>query len=367
MEKNHMLKDEMSPMQRMQAIAEGRPTDRLPFAPLVGETMAPLIGTTISKYRHSAQVMVEVETAIYEMFGQDGVGVGPGYQGPAEALGTQLIFPENEIPYVKEPAIKDWDDLEGMTPVDPKRSEKMSLYLTALDNLKEKLGAQVPVGSFIGGPLSIAAFVRGTDLLLRDLTRNPEKVHRLLQLATESALLYIDAVLDLECQVSIADPVASGSLIGAKTFREFVKPYLKQYADRVIERTGVGPMLHICGNTTRIWRDMVETGASTLSLDNVIDMGKAKAMVGEEVCLMGNVDPVNVIAKGTRKQIFAAVQDCLIKTADSPKGFILASGCQIPIGTPLENIHAFADAARTLGRLPLNLTGVNEIHEEVLP
>lgn len=362
-----MVKDEMSPMERMQAIAEGRPIDRLPFSPLVGETMASVIGTTIPKYRHSAQVMVEVETAIYKMFGQDGVGVGPGYQAPAEALGTQLIFPENEIPHVGETAIKDWDDLDGMAPVDPKRSEKLSLYLTALENLKETLGDQVPVGSFIGGPLSIAAFVRGTDHLLRDLTKNPERVHRLLQLVTDIALMYIDAVLDLECQVSIADPVASGSLISAKTFREFVKPYLKQYADRVIERTGAGPMLHICGKTTRIWRDMVETGASTLSLDNVVDMGEAKEVVGEEVCLMGNVDPVNVIAKGTREQIFAAVKDCLLKAADSPKGFILASGCQIPIGTPLENIHAFVDAARTLGRYPLNLNGLKETHKEAIP
>ncbi len=361
-----MLKDEMSPMERMQAIADGRPIDRLPFVPLIGDTLAPVVGATIPQYHHSARVMVEVETALYEMFGQDGVGAGPGYQGPAEALGTQFVYPEYEIPYVQEPAIKHWDDLSGMAPVDPKRSEILSPYLTALEGLKETLGAQVPVGSFIGGPLSIAAFVRGTDHLMRDLTKHPEKVHRLLQIVTDSALLYIDAVLDLECQVSIADPVASGSLISAKTFQQFVKPYLKQYADRVIQKTGAGPMLHICGNTTRIWHDMVETGASTLSLDNEVDMGKAKELVGEEACLMGNVDPVNVIAKGTREQIFAAVQSCLAKTADNPKGFVLASGCQIPIGTPLENIHAFVDAARTLGRYPLNLTGLSETHEEVL-
>ena len=355
----------MTPSERMRAIADGQPFDRTPFVPLLGDTAVDIIATTVAKYHHSAKLMAAVEIALYQRFGHDGVGVGPGYSGLAEALGTELTFPEHDIPFVKQPALKHWNDLSGREPANPKASGRLPIFLEALRILKDQLGQEVPVGSCIGGPLTAAAFIRGTDRLLRDFTKQPQKVHDLMQLVTKSALLYIDAVMDLDCQVSIADPVASATLISPKNFCEFVKPYLKQYADRVHTRTAIGPMLHICGNTTRIWRDMVETGAKTLSLDNIIHMGKAKELVGSKVCLMGNVDPVNVIAKGDKEAIFTAVKNCFYQAGDNPKGFILSSGCQIPIKTPLENIQFFADAARIFGRQALDKNKSEVKNQEV--
>lgn len=350
-----MFKDEMTPMERAAALAAGQAVDRLPFSPILGETAAHLIGATIPQYRHSAQVMVDVELAVYDMFGQDGAGTGPGYPGLAEAMGTKLKYPENNIPFVIEPAIKDWNELSRLEPVDPYHSGKLPLYLEALKMLKDKMGKVIPVGSCIGGPFSTAAFIRGTDSLLRDLRKDPEKVHRLLEIVTASALNYIDAVIDLGCGISIADPVASGTMISADNFREFVKPYMKTCADRVRERTGQGPMLHICGNSSRIWRDMLETGAATLSLDNVVSLADARAQVGSEVCLMGNVDPVSIVARGTPEQIREAVRLCLLQAGDNPGGFVLATGCQIPLEAPAENILCFAEAARTLGKYPLDM------------
>lgn len=360
MEVDNMLKDEMNPIERMQAIAAGKPFDRIPFSTCLGETASQFIGTTISKYRHSAQLMAEAEIVAYQMFGHDGVGAGLAHPELAEALGAKLKFPENNTPYLEEPAIKDWSDLEHLEPADPKKAGRMPLYIETLKILKDKLGKEVPVGSCAGGPFSTAAFVRGIDNLLRDLHKNPEKVHRLMQLITDSALLYIDEVIDLGCGVGIADPVASCSMISAAHFREFVKPYIKQYADHVRERTGFGPGLHICGNTTRIWRDMVETGAVALSLDHVIDLGAAKNQVGNEVRLVGNVDPVGVLARGTQEEIRDAVRHCLSQACDNPKGYTLATGCQIPLGTPVENIQCFASAARTLGRYPIDKEKLKE-------
>lgn len=348
-----MLNDEMRPIERMQAVLTGKPFDRIPFVPMLGETSSPIIGKTIAEYRHSTQVMVDVELAVHKILGQDGVSVGTG-QAMAEAMGTQLSYPKNNMPYIAKPAVADWTDLNSIESIDPRTTGKMPIYLEALQILKDKLGMNVPVGGLVGGPLSVAAFVRGTDRLLRDLKKNAEQVHRLMQLVTDNSLRYIDAVLDLDCRISIVDPVASNTMISAASFRKFAKPYLKQMVDRVRQRIGVGPMLHICGNTHRIWQDMVETGAGVLSLDNEVDMGAAKNSVGKDVCIMGNVDPVNVVSKGTREDIYGAVQQCIAQSYDSPKGFILSTGCQIPLGTPIKNIQYFADAARSLGRHPIS-------------
>jgi uroporphyrinogen decarboxylase len=145
MEVGMTLHDAMNPVERMRAIAEGKPFDRLPFMPLLGETASHLVGATISQYRHSARLMVDVEIATYSVCGQDGIGVGPGYQGLAEALGTKLIYPENNTPYVGEPVLKDWSAFDGLKPAEPKKAGKLPLYIEALKTLKETMGNEVPV------------------------------------------------------------------------------------------------------------------------------------------------------------------------------------------------------------------------------
>ena len=42
--------------------------------------------------------------------------------------------------------------------------------------------------------------------------------------------------------------------------------------------------------------------------------------------------------------------ECMKKCADSPSGFMLNTGCQLPIGTPKRNVEAFIYAARKYGR-----------------
>ena len=111
-------------------------------------------------------------------------------------------------------------------------------------------------------------------------------------------------------------------------------------------------MLHICGNTSRIWTEMANVGATVLSLDNIIDLREAREAVGGRVILAGNVKPIETLMKGTREQIMNETRECLRKASDSPKGYILSSGCAIALDTPPENILAFMDAARTLGSYP---------------
>jgi uroporphyrinogen decarboxylase len=97
---------------------------------------------------------------------------------------------------------------------------------------------------------------------------------------------------------------------------------------------------------------MVETGAGSLSLDNVIDLEAAKRTVGNRVMISGNVRPSETMLFGTPATVEANVKECLRKAHDSPKGYILALGCALPIRTPPENIHALVRAAKKFGHYP---------------
>ena len=113
-------------------------------------------------------------------------------------------------------------------------------------------------------------------------------------------------------------------------------------------------MLYICGNTGKNWQLMADTGAGALSLDNVIDLAQAKRAVGDRITLTGNIHPTETMFLGTPALVEENVKDCLRRAWDTPKGFILAMGCALPIDTPPANIHSLVGAAREFGCFPYN-------------
>lgn len=150
--------------------------------------------------------------------------------------------------------------------------------------------------------------------------------------------------------MSMADPATSTNLLSPKLFQRFSKPYIQKQLNGIKELTGTIPGVHICGHTKKIWNDIVEVGYPSFSVDNCEDLAELKAAIGDKVKISGNVPPVEVMKNGTIDDVIQSVQECLIKGSDSPCGFSLAIGCQVPIGTTRENIEAYIYAARRYGR-----------------
>lgn len=346
-------KDEMTPKERLKAFAAGEAIDRIPCMPLISDQAYGLAGGPLSVYYHSAEKMAEAQIRVFETCETDSVGTSPGLFGLAEALGTRLEFPDNSVPYVAEPVLKSYEQLTSIPHIDPAVSGRLPVILDALQRIQAEAGERSGVGCSVSGPLTTAAAMRGTENLLRDMVRNPEGVHQLLAFATENALIFIDALHRLGIKPSIAEPTGSGSLISAAYFRTFSKPYMQRYAQHIAKLFGGPPFIHICGDTTKIWEDIVEVGCSVLSLDNQIDLAEAKQRVGAQVCLAGNVPPYT-FWKGSREDIAASVKECLAKAYDNPKGYVVSSGCGLPIGAPADNITAMMDAVRIFGKWPLN-------------
>jgi len=241
-----------------------------------------------------------------------------------------------------------------MGDLDPERGGRLPLYLEALERIDRAIGREVRVSTGVGGPFTTAALLRGTDHFLRDLLINPEFAHLLLEKATGAILRYMEAARDRGISCSIGEPLASQDVISPRHFREFAQPYLSRICDWVVGKAGKGPTLHVCGHTGSIWSDMADTGAAFLSLDNTIDLEDAKTAVGRRVGLTGNVPPVEALMNGTIGEVTEAAKACIGKAFDTPKGFVLSSGCTVPLDTPLANILAMKEAARRFGRIPID-------------
>jgi len=85
-----------------------------------------------------------------------------------------------------------------------------------------------------------------------------------------------------------------------------------------------------------------------------VDLEFAKQEVGHKIQICGNIRPAETMYLGTPETVEENVKECLRKGYDSPKGYILAMGCELPIKTPPENVHALSAAVRKYGRYPYN-------------
>lgn len=335
----------------MSAYFNGETVDRLPCITMLGENAAKAFDASMIDYYFSPELMKDVEIAAYREFKGDGINVSVGLQGMSEALGGTISYSDKELYVVKSPAINSIDEIDNLELVNPYEDGRLPVLLKAVGLIKKEVGNEVNVSVGVAGPMSVASAIRGTAPFLKDLIRKPKKAHELIAFAMECNLQFIKAAHEnFGTTISIGDPVSSASIIGERYFSEFAGPYLEKYIDSIYYITGSKPTLHICGETKPYWNYISELNIAGFSVDNVEDMEELKDAVGDKIFIIGNVDPVNTIRFGTPQDVLDESKKCIDKALNSPKGFALAPGCQIPLNTPKENIKALVDAARLYGQ-----------------
>lgn len=349
-----LLKDEMTPKERIDAMISGKSFDRVPCNISIGDHAANLICAKVSDLHFFSDKFIEGQIASNKKYGIESSWVGPGLGGIAEALGSKLIFPDHGTPYVSEFAIKNDDDLKKICVPNPRNAGRFLFVLESAEKLTNIFGKEIPIDVELPGPFTSAGNLTGIEKILRYSRKKPEYVHKVLRLVTDTTIAFIKEVAKIDVNIGIADPSSSGTLISKNMFEQFSLPYLIEIVDTIKTLGKKSPYLHICGNTKKIWSQMADTGAGSLSIDDSVDLEEAKNTVGKRVVLIGNVKPTATMFLGTPKDVEKDAKECLRKAYNTPKGYVLALGCGFPIDTPSDNIIALRDAARKYGKYPYN-------------
>ncbi|MCE5238674.1 uroporphyrinogen decarboxylase family protein [bacterium] len=338
----------MTPKERFLAFLQGQPVDRLLCVPLILNHANRAAGLTVSQTCQNGPALGRAHADCYRKYGQDMVTLFTDTSLLAEAMGTKLKHFDDDAPRVETPVVQSPDDVARVHMPDPHSDGRLPVFLEAIRTANAEVGAEVFVACCFAMPFTVAAALMGTDVFVKATRKAPELAHRLLEMATEAALRFTDAVIAAGGVPVPVDPVASCSVIGPRQYAEFARPYTQRILER-IAAAGLPPVLHICGHSHLIWDQMVDGGAAVLSLDKV-DLAQAKAAVGARCCLMGNVPPAEVLLYGTPELVAQTTLAGIRAAADSPGGYIVASGCEVPLATPEENIHAMLQTVREYGK-----------------
>ncbi|MBU2429931.1 MAG: uroporphyrinogen decarboxylase family protein, partial [Proteobacteria bacterium] len=220
--------------------------------------------------------------------------------------------------------------------------------------IEDKIGVEIGVETSLPGPITAAAGIVGPAVFLNGLLKKPEKVHQLLEFCSDAIINIARHFIDANLQVGLADPMASGSVISKTLYDTFALPYTQKIVNACKAYKAVGVGYHVCGNTTKLLESMAQTGVDGIGIDNLVDMAAAKERIGHKVALAGNVPPVDLVCYGNAQTIDFSIKECFRKTWDSPKGYTLTTGCDLPVNTPIENIYAYMKSARYYAKYPID-------------
>lgn len=348
----HDYEDQMTAGQRVQSYVAGEKVDYIPFSIQSNEeAMANLFGYTTAQWRDDARVHIDVIRRRQEEFGLVGLAVGQRLRTVGQAVGSKIFFPEVGIDRVEEPAIDSLDELGKIVDNDPFTNP---LYLSMLERAHALKDAfpDMSIATSTAGPITVASTIMPIEKLLRATRKNPEGVRELLDFAVYHSVSWVQMFVKEfgSVSASIADPVSCADILSRKQYLEFSLPFQHKLVEGITQAIGKKPGLHICGKTNPLWDDMKQLKVASFSVDNRESLAEAKERMGDTFALVGNVPPVDVMMQGSIDDVIESCKNCIRQGADSPCGYNLGTGCQVPIGVPRQNFQAFIYAARTFGR-----------------
>ncbi|RPI34659.1 MAG: uroporphyrinogen decarboxylase [Chloroflexota bacterium] len=329
----------MNSFERFHNRLHGLPVDRPPNFDIMMTFAAHFIGQPLSRYYLDYRVLAEANQAVQQAFDLDLLQAISDPYREASDMGLEVEFPEDGLPVSKKPLVVAPEDLSKVRVPNPSTSRRMSDRLEAIRAMKSHSAGQVPVMGWVEGALAEAADLRGVNNTFVDLYERPQWLLDLLEHCVEVeiafARLQVEAGADI---IGLGDAVCSQ--ISPRMYRRFALPYERRIFDAV-HQAGSVARLHICGNTTRLLPDMAQCGADIVDLDWMVGFGQAAEIFGTGPAPCGNFDPVAVMFQGTPDMVYESVRHCL--RVGGARSFVMA-GCEIPDGTPHENLRAQAQA-----------------------
>lgn len=359
-------------MERILAAVRLEKPDRVPVVPMGDSFCARHQGVKLSEFCIDPELSSRVILKCFLELGEvDGVQVPNFYVHALSSIWLSRLkipgrdLPEDELWQVDEAELMTESDYDAIIN-DGFRSFLERFYAEKLDNLGEKLPVMymslpaamqafreqgiVPFSPAVTTiPYEVFCGARSMHQFLRDLYRIPDKV----QAAMDVAIA--DLIEDARMMCRMVKPIAAwvggwraaSEFISPRHWQRFVLPYFKQMVEAVVEE-GVIAVLHFDSDWTRDLEHLRELPARRIvfSPDGSTDIFKAKRILGDHACIMGDV-PASLLSLGTVDKVEEYCRRLIAEIG--PAGFILAQGCDIPPNAKPENVAAMIASVKKFG------------------
>lgn len=274
-----------------------------------------------------------------------------------DAMGLGLTFTPGEGPKFALP-VRDEADVFKLASPD---MNKLRYVFDAVTSIRKALNGRVPLIGFSGSPWTLACYMvegSGSDdyhLVKSMLYRRPDLMHYILQVNADAVATYLNLQIEAGAQaVMIFD--SWGGVLADGAFQTFSLAYMRQVLKQVkVEHDGRRiPRIVFTKGGAQWLEEIAGCGPDVVGLDWTVNMGLARARVGHQVALQGNLDPSVLFAQP--EQIRAEVAKVMksfggAQNKDgSTAGHIFNLGHGINQHTPPEHVSVLVDAVHEYSR-----------------
>ncbi|MHC4634711.1 MAG: uroporphyrinogen decarboxylase family protein [Planctomycetota bacterium] len=328
----------MNSYERYVGMINGQKVDCVPRIPILMHFAAKYINTSYANFARDHRVMFQANKALVLDFGFDQLDIMSDPWRETTAFGGQIEYLENTIPKCTYHPLGDTKNLASLDKPNPATSERLKTAILTIDAYKDFAWKKYSITGWVEGPIAEAVDLRGVEKFLLDLYDDQMFCCELMDICTNVAVEYATEQLKHGCDtIGIGDAIASQ--ISADMYEKFVLPREKRIIDAIHDNGGLA-RLHICGDINHLLPLMALLNIDILDCDWMVDMAKARKLLASNVTLAGNLDPVQEIMNSTPEKIKRKSR-AIYEEVGNP--YLVNAGCEIPVGTPVENLRAFCE------------------------
>jgi uroporphyrinogen decarboxylase len=274
-----------------------------------------------------------------------------------DAMGLGLSFAEGEGPRFARPL----RDEAAVNALEVPDLDKLRYVFDAVTSIRKALNGRVPLIGFSGSPWTLACYMvegAGSDdyrLVKSMLYGRPDLMHRILAINAQAVAGYLNAQIDAGAQaVMVFD--SWGGVLADGAFQAFSLAYTAQVV-RALKREHEGRRVPVIVFTKGggPWLEQIAgIGADVVGLDWTVNLGRARAAVGDRVALQGNLDPNVLFAQ---PEAVAREAVAVLDSFGPPQrpdgtwdGHVFNLGHGISQFTPPEHVSALVEAVHSHSR-----------------
>lgn len=284
------------------------------------------------------QAMAELALAGHEVVGFDTVMPEYSVVQEAAALGAQVDWGDRDkMPDVKGFPNADFSDI--FVPQDFLEKPSCRVVLDAISILRRQVGGRVAIIGKVMGPWTLSYHMAGTqNFLLAVGMKESEKVVRMLRQLIPASIAFINAQFAAGADIVVLADHATRNLVGPHHYKEYLLPIHQEITAQV----GGPIILHVCGNCSDRLDLFADSGVDAYHFEWQVDAKEAVQRIGSRVSLVGNINNPQTLLQGTPEDVYTQA-----RYAIDAGVHLIGPECAIPLSTPIENLRAIVEAART--------------------
>lgn len=275
-----------------------------------------------------------------------------------DAMGLELTFVEGEGPKFNKP-LRDEQDVMNLPVPDP--NDSLRYVMDAVRTIRGALNGRVPLIGFTGSPWTLACYMiegqgsRDYQKIKTMMYQRPDLLMHVLDVTANAVAAYLNAQIAAGAQAVMMFDTWGGVLADG-AYQRFSLDPMRRVLSQVNTQVQDGdqlvrvPSIVFTKGGGQWLEQLAQIGADAVGLDWTVNIGQARARVGRQVALQGNLDPMVLMASA---ETIRAEAIKVLQSYGPPaegEGHVFNLGHGISQFTPPESVAALAEAVHQFSR-----------------